>query len=172
MSRMCMVRNSLRWLLFFFFSSRRLHTRYWRDWSSGVCSSDLVRGGAPAGYRPGVRRPRARVRRRPVRSRVGHRKPLEEDQWRKYVRKTAGGPGTRSSARVARAGAGRVLRRLKLCPSQNVEPKGAEMTDADPQAGYAPVNGLEMYYEVHGTGQPLVVLHGAYMTIGTMGEVV
>ena len=46
------------------------------------------------------------------------------------------------------------------------------MTDADPQAGYAPVNGLEMYYEVHGTGQPLVVLHGAYMTIGMMGEVV
>src|SRR3712207_802261 len=26
---------------FFFFSSRRRHTRYWRDWSSGVCSSDL-----------------------------------------------------------------------------------------------------------------------------------
>ena len=46
------------------------------------------------------------------------------------------------------------------------------MTDADPQTGYAPVNGLEMYYEVHGAGRPLVVLHGAYMTIGTMGEVV
>src|SRR3712207_1261879 len=31
---------------FFFFSSRRRHTRYWRDWSSDVCSSDLgVRGG-------------------------------------------------------------------------------------------------------------------------------
>src|SRR3712207_129380 len=28
-------------LLFFFFSSRRRHTRYWRDWSSDVCSSDL-----------------------------------------------------------------------------------------------------------------------------------
>src|SRR5215217_8863817 len=28
---------------FFFFSSRRRHTRYWRDWSSDVCSSDLVR---------------------------------------------------------------------------------------------------------------------------------
>src|SRR3712207_7297984 len=27
--------------LFFFFSSRRRHTRYWRDWSSDVCSSDL-----------------------------------------------------------------------------------------------------------------------------------
>src|SRR5947209_1831861 len=28
--------------LFFFFSSRRRHTRYWRDWSSDVCSSDLA----------------------------------------------------------------------------------------------------------------------------------
>src|SRR3712207_9514868 len=25
-----------------FFSSRRRHTRYWRDWSSDVCSSDLA----------------------------------------------------------------------------------------------------------------------------------
>src|SRR3712207_7417809 len=29
-------------VLFFFFSSRRRHTRYWRDWSSDVCSSDLA----------------------------------------------------------------------------------------------------------------------------------
>src|SRR5438445_9321819 len=28
-------------VFFFFFSSRRRHTRYWRDWSSDVCSSDL-----------------------------------------------------------------------------------------------------------------------------------
>src|SRR5690606_39369295 len=28
----------------FFFSSRRRHTRFSRDWSSDVCSSDLVRG--------------------------------------------------------------------------------------------------------------------------------
>src|SRR3712207_8223066 len=28
--------------LVFFFSSRRRHTRYWRDWSSDVCSSDLA----------------------------------------------------------------------------------------------------------------------------------
>src|SRR3712207_4389505 len=37
-------------LFFFFFSSRRRHTRYWRDWSSDVCSSDLLaksRSGAP-----------------------------------------------------------------------------------------------------------------------------
>src|SRR5947209_17086415 len=29
-------------MFFFFFSSRRRHTRYWRDWSSDVCSSDLI----------------------------------------------------------------------------------------------------------------------------------
>src|SRR3712207_4698611 len=29
-------------VVFFFFSSRRRHTRYWRDWSSDVCSSDLI----------------------------------------------------------------------------------------------------------------------------------
>src|SRR3712207_8801518 len=28
-------------VMLFFFSSRRRHTRYWRDWSSDVCSSDL-----------------------------------------------------------------------------------------------------------------------------------
>ncbi|HEY6706559.1 MAG TPA: alpha/beta hydrolase, partial [Actinomycetota bacterium] len=32
--------------------------------------------------------------------------------------------------------------------------------------GYAPVNGLQMYYEVHGSGRPLVLLHGNLSTIG------
>src|SRR3712207_8164732 len=31
-----------------FFSSRRRHTSYWRDWSSGVCSSDLEHETLPA----------------------------------------------------------------------------------------------------------------------------
>lgn len=35
----------------------------------------------------------------------------------------------------------------------------------EPVTGYAPVNGLKMYYEVHGRGEPLVLLHGAFMTI-------
>jgi pimeloyl-ACP methyl ester carboxylesterase len=44
-----------------------------------------------------------------------------------------------------------------------------------PTAGYAPVNGLKMYYEVHGSGEPVVLLHGAFMTItnnwdGWIGE--
>src|SRR3712207_8770653 len=34
--------NCILYLYFFFFSSRRRHTRYWRDWSSDVCSSDLL----------------------------------------------------------------------------------------------------------------------------------
>ena len=42
----------------------------------------------------------------------------------------------------------------------------------DPTGNYAEVNGLRMYYEIHGTGEPLVLLHGAYMTIGAMGPVV
>ena len=44
--------------------------------------------------------------------------------------------------------------------------------DAEARGAYAEVNGLRMYYEVHGTGRPLVVLHGAYMTIGAMGPIV
>ena len=44
-----------------------------------------------------------------------------------------------------------------------------------PTAGYAPVNGLKMYYEIHGSGEPVVLLHGAFMTItnnwdGWIGE--
>ena len=37
---------------------------------------------------------------------------------------------------------------------------------------HAAVNGLKMYYEVRGAGRPLVVLHGAYMTIEAMGEII
>jgi pimeloyl-ACP methyl ester carboxylesterase len=38
--------------------------------------------------------------------------------------------------------------------------------------GYAQVNGLDMYYEIHGSGPPLILLHGAYMTIDGMGPLV
>src|SRR5699024_11266780 len=40
--RYCIFAESLHVLLLFFFSSRRRHTRSKRDWSSDVCSSDLV----------------------------------------------------------------------------------------------------------------------------------
>lgn len=32
-------------------------------------------------------------------------------------------------------------------------------------SGYAPVNGIKVYYEVYGEGTPLVLLHGAFYTI-------
>ena len=34
------------------------------------------------------------------------------------------------------------------------------------------VNGMQMYYEVSGAGDPLIVLHGAYMNIPTMGAII
>ena len=36
---------------------------------------------------------------------------------------------------------------------------------------YASVNGLEMYYEIHGTGRPLILLHGGVGAIEMFGEV-
>lgn len=34
------------------------------------------------------------------------------------------------------------------------------------------INGMQMYYEVSGKGEPLVVLHGAYMSIPAMGAII
>src|SRR5207344_2939747 len=34
-----------------------------------------------------------------------------------------------------------------------------------PVTGYAPVNGLKLYFEIHGDGEPVVLLHGAFMAI-------
>ncbi len=34
------------------------------------------------------------------------------------------------------------------------------------------VNGMQMYYEVSGSGDPLIVLHGAYMNIPQMGAII
>ena len=33
------------------------------------------------------------------------------------------------------------------------------------ESGYAPVNGIKVYYEVYGEGTPIVLLHGAFYTI-------
>jgi pimeloyl-ACP methyl ester carboxylesterase len=56
----------------------------------------------------------------------------------------------------------------------------AQSTAATPAAsetpvetGYAPVNGLQMYYEIHGSGGvPLVILHGAFGTVDMFGPLV
>src|SRR5438445_6969896 len=60
---------------FFFFSSRRRHTRYWRDWSSDVCSSDLPPARAAARRRARVApAPRAALAPRPGDARGGDRR--------------------------------------------------------------------------------------------------
>ena len=45
-------------------------------------------------------------------------------------------------------------------------------TDKNQQTGYASVNGLNLYYEIHGNGQPLILLPGGFMTVEAMGELV
>jgi pimeloyl-ACP methyl ester carboxylesterase len=39
------------------------------------------------------------------------------------------------------------------------------------KTGYAPVNGLKMYYEIHGVGEPLILLHGGLGSSEMFGEV-
>lgn len=43
--------------------------------------------------------------------------------------------------------------------------KGQQIKPSD--SGYAPVNGIKVYYEVYGEGKPIVLLHGAFMTINS-----
>jgi pimeloyl-ACP methyl ester carboxylesterase len=44
-------------------------------------------------------------------------------------------------------------------------------TETTSQTGYAPVNGLQMYYEIHGNGEPLVLLHGSFGAIDLWGPI-
>jgi pimeloyl-ACP methyl ester carboxylesterase len=49
---------------------------------------------------------------------------------------------------------------------------GPPPSEAQPTGDRVEVNGMQMYYEVSGEGDPLIVLHGSYMNIKTMGEIV
>src|SRR5581483_5691672 len=110
--------------LLFFFSSRRRHTRYWRDWSSDVCSSDLPRrapglpapegpagrlAGLPAGRPAGAARPPPPARRPPHRPDARRRAP--------HPRPRPGEAGTgRRVARGALAGGDPRARLLDHAP--------------------------------------------------------
>jgi pimeloyl-ACP methyl ester carboxylesterase len=56
-------------------------------------------------------------------------------------------------------------------PKENQNASVPQKDTADSQvikpadSGYADVNGLKLYYEVYGEGKPIVLLHGAFMTI-------
>lgn len=49
---------------------------------------------------------------------------------------------------------------------------GTAFAGAEPVGNRVDVNGMKMYYEVSGEGEPLVVLHGAYMNIPSMGAII
>ena len=49
---------------------------------------------------------------------------------------------------------------------------GPALSDTAPVGNRVEVNGMQMYYEVSGAGEPLVVLHGAYMNIPSMGAII
>jgi pimeloyl-ACP methyl ester carboxylesterase len=46
-----------------------------------------------------------------------------------------------------------------------IVPSGVVSAQQKPATGYAPVNGLKMYYEIYGKGEPVVMLHGSFMAI-------
>jgi pimeloyl-ACP methyl ester carboxylesterase len=49
---------------------------------------------------------------------------------------------------------------------------GPAFAEAQPVGERVAVNGMQMYYEVSGEGEPLIVIHGSYMNINTMGEII
>jgi pimeloyl-ACP methyl ester carboxylesterase len=61
---------------------------------------------------------------------------------------------------------------ISSCNNSGNKTTGSQMTTGnetkqDSTSGYASVNGLKMYYEIHGTGAPLVLIHGGGSTIQT-----
>jgi len=49
---------------------------------------------------------------------------------------------------------------------------GPALAEDRPVGDRVEVNGMQMYYEVSGEGDPLIVLHGAYMNIPAMGAII
>jgi pimeloyl-ACP methyl ester carboxylesterase len=62
---------------------------------------------------------------------------------------------------------------MTIASCRNKTPKtdtDMKNVDTSPQTGYAPVNGIKMYYELYGEGDPLVLIHGGGSTIQTSFE--
>jgi pimeloyl-ACP methyl ester carboxylesterase len=49
---------------------------------------------------------------------------------------------------------------------------GTVLAQSEPKGERVEVNGMQMYYEVSGEGDPLIVLHGSAMNIPAMGEII
>jgi pimeloyl-ACP methyl ester carboxylesterase len=62
---------------------------------------------------------------------------------------------------------------MQISPNEPAMPHATTETSARTplapvSAGYADVNGVKLYHEIYGRGEPLVLLHGGLMTIGEM----
>src|SRR5258708_12604504 len=77
-------------------------------------------------------------------------------------------------------GAGMMMSRRRLIQTSAAGMVGAtalrlrfakEVTQMSSQNGYASVNGLNLYYEIHGVGEPLILLHGGLGSIGMFREI-
>src|SRR5688572_20674431 len=64
------------------------------------------------------------------------------------------------------------MHRLAITTAAILLSTTAAFAQSAPETGTVPVNGMEMYYEASGEGDPLIVLHGAYMTIPDMGGII
>ena len=49
---------------------------------------------------------------------------------------------------------------------------GPFLSVAEPVGDRVEVNGMQMYYELLGQGDPVIVLHGSYMNIPSMGAII
>src|SRR3712207_1882953 len=115
-------------IVMFFFSSRRRHTRYWRDWSSDVCSSDLRPGPVARRHREAVLAQQPHVLPERQAAQAGEQPVGEEDaELLGRVRRPAAGgnghrtpPGTRgvtaTPATAGGPGAGRLHPRWPAPP--------------------------------------------------------
>lgn len=64
------------------------------------------------------------------------------------------------------------MHRLAITAAAILLSASAALAQSAPETGTVPVNGMEMYYEASGQGDPLIILHGAYMTIPDMGAII
>jgi pimeloyl-ACP methyl ester carboxylesterase len=62
-----------------------------------------------------------------------------------------------------------ILFALLSCKNSNKSKMETQTSEVkkDSISGYAPVNGIRLYYEIHGEGKPLVLIHGGGSTIQT-----
>lgn len=65
--------------------------------------------------------------------------------------------------------AGAALGTVAILPAFAQPLQGLESVMPNTKSGFAPVNGLEMYYEIHGEGEPLILLHGGVQASEAFG---